>query len=44
MSKRIELAAIGWLETFDTWERREFRFLMCSEASSRLEFDVSRAA
>jgi hypothetical protein len=40
----LGMATIGWLETFGTWERREFKLLMRSEASSRVELRVSRAA
>ena len=36
----LGMAAIGWLDAFGTWERRDFKLLLRSEASSRLELHV----
>jgi len=40
----LGMAAIGWLDAFGTWERRDFKLLLRSEASSRLELHVARVA
>lgn len=40
----LGMAAIGWLDAFGTWERQDFKLLLRSEASSRLELNVAQAA
>lgn len=40
----LGMAAIGWLDAFGSWEKRDFRLLLRSEATSRLPLPESQAA
>lgn len=40
----LAMATIGWLETFGSWEKRQFRLLLSSEAISERGFSAARAA
>lgn len=40
----LGMAVIGWLDAFGAWERRDFKLLLRSEASSRPELRFEKAA